>query len=626
MSTSSILSAPTSFIRTKLNIVLCVALSTAGCASTLVSENQKRVTDHNKALNALITPLPAKADTPQNIHDGKAPLEINPLPDIQQIAKERAWLRAKKVSYLPKNAVPANEVLKLFRQNGINITSALPLDNYFYNGNGVKEVDGETALQLILGQMGLDYEVDEKGQYVTVIPMKSRSWTINLGNRTSYSSNTSFESQCDLGAKQTSQGGQSGGGQMQGGPQFPGAQTVAPVSSGANNSESGSSSVRTQENFWESLNKELTQRMQILVPATTSTTGNTSAPGNSNPMVPNMSGGIYPGAAPMVANAGGSALYTTQTIGRFALNPETGSITIQAPTWLLKQIDPYMHDVLAMFNTSMTFEGTIVNVRSMSDKTAGFDLSALASYAGRFGVTMSNNILGGISLGSNNGIPTAGYAGAGTLPGSGAAFGITSARDNLQIFNAFLTTIGGTEIMNRPIVTVTSGVPVDFGRLSPIYTNEQSQTLSPGNLNSNAIAVIQNNIIEHRFGSLLRIMPRYDPKTRRVRAQISLLQRPLIGYQNLTLSLFDAKGGIQNQVIRKPQIECSVTSTEAILDDGELIIIGGQVENISDNSQSGVSGLMEVKPLEWFTSQRRDTGTRTTMYFALRVRLNNKPI
>lgn len=617
-----------SLTKTKLSIVICAALSAAGCASTLAPENQKRVDDHDKALNALIAPLPA---TPQNIHDSKAPLEIAPLPDAQQIAQERAWLRAKKVTYLPKNAVPANEVLKLFRQNGINITSALPLDNYSYNGNGVKEADGETALQLILGQMGLDYEIEEKGQYVTVVPMKSRSWTINLGNRTSHSSNTSFESQCDM--KQQVQGGsgqsganaqQSGNSQSQGqssgtgGGQSSGSQT--------SNSDTGSSSVNTQENFWDSLSKELTQRMQILIPTTapaSAATYNPGAPGN--PAVPGLSGGAYPGAAPMTA-AGGSALYTAQTIGRFALNPVTGAVTIQAPSWMLKQIDPYMRETLAMFNTSMTFEGVVVNVRSMSDKTAGFDLSALASYAGKYGITMSNNILGGITLGSNNGIPTAGYAGASTLPGGGAAFGITSARDNLQIFNAFLTTIGGTEIMNKPIVNTTSGVPLDFGRLSPIYTNEQSQTLSPGNLNSNAIAVIQNNIIEHRYGSLLRIMPRYDPKTRTVRAQVSLLQRPLIGFQNLTLALFDAKGGITNQVIRKPQIECSVTSTEAILEDGQLIIIGGLVENISDNTQAGVSGLMEVKPLEWFASQRRDTGTRTTMYFALRVRLNNKPI
>ena len=409
---NSLRNAPHALTKTKLSIVICAALSAAGCASTLAPENQKRVDDQNKALNALIAPLSA---TSQNIHDSKAPLEITPLPDVQQIAKERAWLRAKKVTYLPKNAVPANEVLKLFRQNGINITSALPLDNYSYNGNGVKEVDGETALRLILGQMGLDYEIEEKGQYVTVVPMKSRSWTINLGNRTSYSSNTSFESQCDM--KQPAQGGsgQSGNSQMQG--QFSGPGGGQSSGSQTSSGDTGSSSVRTQENFWDSLNKELTQRMQILIPATAPASAATYNPGASgNPAVPGLFRGAYPGAAPMTAE-GGSALYTAQTIGRFALNPETGAVTIQAPSWMLNQIDPYMRDVLAMFNTSMTFDGIVVNVRSMSDKTAGFDLSALASYAGKYGITMSNNILGGIALGSNNGIPTAGYAGAGTLPG-----------------------------------------------------------------------------------------------------------------------------------------------------------------------------------------------------------------
>ena len=150
--------------------------------------------------------------------------------------------------------------------------------------------------------------------------------------------------------------------------------------------------------------------------------------------------------------------------------------------------------------------------------------------------------------------------------------------------------------------------------------------MAAGNINSSPLATVQNNIVERKYGSLLRIMPHYDPKTRRVRAQISLLQRPLVGYQNLTLSLMTSNGGITNQQIRIPQIECGVTSTEAILDDGELIIIGGQVENTSDNSHAGVTGAMTVPGLDLLTSQRRDTGSRTTMYFALRVRLNSKPM
>lgn len=623
------------------NTIYCALTATiflGGCA-TLQFDNHQKIAEHNQKFTELLEPT-----NKSQIHDGAAPLEIVPLPEEQQIALERAWLRNKKVTYLPKNQVLANEVLKLFRQNGINITSALPLDTYFYNGNGVKNADGETALQLILGQMGLDYETNEKGQYVTVVPMKSKSWNINLGYRISHSSNTSFDSMCQISTGQNSGGGNAsttGGNSANTGSAGSGATSTGSTAQSSQNaaskagmpggtgqsgtSISGNSSVSTEENFWQSMDRELAQRVQILLPVHNAATAHPGA----NPTVPHLGGNAFAGAPQPQAMAFSSSsdIYKKQTVGHYSINATTGAITVQAPAWMLKQIDTYMQDILRKYNTSMTFEGIVVNVRANTDKSAGFDLSALASFAGKYGVVMTNNVLGGISLGATAAnIPTASYGNAGTLPGGGAALGLISQRDNMQIFNAFLSTIGGTEILNRPVVTVTSGVPVDFGRLTPIYTNERSQTLAAGNVNSNAMATIQNNFIEHKYGSLLRIMPYYDHKTRRVRAQISLLQRPLVGFQNMTLSLMGANGSIQNEIIRKPQIECSVTSTEALLDDGELIIIGGQIENVADISQSGITGLMDVKGLEYLTSQRRDNATRITMYFALRVRLTNKPI
>lgn len=613
-------------------IAIAMSFIMSGCASTFKQEHDAKVDAQEKTIRDLIAAAPPTA---AKIHNEGAPLEIAPLDPVKQQAIDRAWLRSKKVDFIPnkKNpgAMPAQEILKMFRENGINIMSALPLDNYTYSGNGVKAADGETALQLILGQMGLDYETDDKGKFVTVIPMQSKSWNINLGNRTSYSSASNFENLCSM--TSTSSNSQSNSPSSGGIAQSSNPVGMAGVGQGAGSGQTTSSTstgsgsnVQTQQNFWLMLQNELTMRLQVLVPVTGPAQGLLSG-GINTPQVPNFAGQTQMGGQQGTLSPGGSGLYTKQQIGHYAINPVTGNVTIQAPSWMLKQIGTYMDEIiLPMFNTSMTFEGTVANVRSTNDKTIGFDLTALASYAGRFGFALNNNILGGVTFSKANGVTSATYGNASQLPGNGAAFGFISPSDNLQIFNGFLTTLGGTEILTRPIVTVTSGVPVDFGRLIPIYTNEQTSTLAAGNINSSPLATVQNNIVERKYGSLLRIMPHYDPKTRRVRAQISLLQRPLVGYQNLTLSLMTSNGGITNQQIRIPQIECGVTSTEAILDDGELIIIGGQVENTSDNSHAGVTGAMTVPGLDLLTSQRRDTGSRTTMYFALRVRLNSKPM
>ncbi len=609
-------------LRIAVSLAVCGVSGLSGCAMAPSSHYATRVDEQTKAIEALIAPPASK------VNEGAAPLDITPLAPVEQTAIERAWLRQKKVDFIPnkKNPapIPASEILKMFRENGINITTALPIDSYTYSGNGVKGVDGETALQMILGQMGLDYDTDEKGRFITVVPMKSLSWTINLGNRTSHSENSSFDSLCRLSSSSstnTSSNSSATGTTSTSTSTATQGVTQATTNNAGSTGSTGASSVQTQENFWAMLTAELNERMTVLIPIA----GNSGAGlASAAPAVPAIArpGGVPLAMPQAIAPMGGSALYTKQTIGTYAINPVTGHVTIQAPGWLLRQLRTYMNEtIMPMYNTSMTFEGTVVNVRSSRDVLEGIDLSALATYASKYGVALNNNILGGISLGSNGISYT--YSNASTLPGSGSAFGVVS--DSLQIFNAYLSTLGGTEILNRPVVTVTSGVPVEFGRLTPIYTNEQTQSLSSGSATSNALVTIQNNIIEHQYGSLLRIMPHFDPNTRRVRAQVSLLQRPLVGYQNLTLSLMTATGSIENQVIRKPQIECSVTSTEAILDDGELIIIGGQVESNADTSHSGVTGLMDMPGIQALTSQQRKTGAKTTMYFALRVRLNTKP-
>lgn len=632
-------------LRQQSALTIAVALALSGCATTTrIEENNAKVDQQNLALEKLLSaePSTARPKTPAKVHDESAPLEIVRLSDAKQTAIDHDWLRSKRFDFLPNRKDPrpiaANEVLKMFRDNGINVTSVLPLDNYYYSGNGLKGADGETALQMILGQMGLDYDVDNKGKFVTVIPMKSRSWTINLGNRTSHSTNSNFDSLCSL--NNNSQPGQSSGTGSAGGGQSPfgsagmGASPLGqPGQMGAQSSQIGgmntaSSSLQTQEQFWQMLSAELTQRLQILVPTQPGTAGQ---PNSTNTAVPNLSGQQY-GMQPMGGqmtpgqSAGGSGLYNMQKIGHPSINPVTGEVTVQAPAWLLKQIDEYIEQtILPMYNTTLTFDGIVANVRSSSDKSTGIDLTALATYAGKWGIALNNNILGAVSFDRANGVTSASYSAANMLPGGGAAFGVISPKDNLQIFNAFLSTVGGSEIIGRPVVNTSSGSPVDLGRMSVYWANLQTQTLAAGNVNSNALSTIQNNYVKYEYGSLLRIMPHYDPKTRRVRALVSLLQKPLTGFQEVPSAIMTSSGSIQNQTVRLPNIECAVTSSEALLDDGEMIIVGGQVENSNDNSHSGVTGLMDAPGIDLLTSKKRDTGTRTTMYFAVRVRLTNKP-
>lgn len=395
-----------------------------------------------------------------------------------------------------------------------------------------------------------------------------------------------------------------------------------------------------KDEFWTSLDKELKSRLTILMPSN----GASYSP-SFNPMMPqglpNMSPaaamngldpvqtGAMPNSNPLtLANlpppngAGGSvaatnSMFTQVQVGTYSLNAETGAITIQAPHWILDSVGEYLDNVQKMYNASLTFEGELLMVSTDGTKTEGFDISSFGNFAkGRYGAVMSNNVLGGISLSfpdAASSIPS--VLSGGAVAGSGSLLGIISPLDGLQIFNAYLSQYGKVRTIQKPIIQTTSGVPSEFSRIKTLYYNNLQQTTS-GSTTSAAVGT-QNVKIPFDIGTVLAINPRLDIRNGLVRAQISLRQMVQTGSQQQVEYI--TMGDKSQQVISQiPTISKMNYAGEALLKDGDLIVLGGIVEDGDETGNEGITGLQDISSL---FGKRNQKTVRNTFYFALRLKV-----
>ena len=617
----------------RLSIMAAAAAALTGCASQQLNQQPSEM-------------LTAQS---RKMLESTAGREVNAVHIVDKVVLpmvrikdegNRNWLAGKRVRLINDKRRPLNlaEVVKMFFDQGINIGSAIPLEGYTYAGLGVQDADAEVALRSILGAVGLDYELDEASRTVLIRPMASRSWKINLGDRkTSFMSNTGGE----LGTGSTNNTQVQGQNTTTGSAAAAGQAGNTAVSGQAGNAQTSNQNTQisstttangvggttsTSDDFWASLRAELKDRMEVLLPgvATTATeiSGQFSSVGQPGAVVPApapLAPAMTPGPLAAV-NGQAVEFYAKKRIGTFSLNPVTGNVTVQGPRWLLNDLDRYIKQIQAEYSYRITFIGQMVLVTTNDSNSEGLDISAFGRFAqSRYGVAFSNNALGGV---------TVNFPGSGVIPAistggqpvAGTLLGVRSPLDGLQVFNAYLQNYGTVNIIQRPILVTSKGVPGYFQRSSRKYFVNYTQQAAAGNSGSAAVAS-NNTLIPFDFGTTLTISANYDINADLVRANIILDQVVQAGTQTVPQQISSANGGTQqvNQDIPIPST--FKYRGEVPLRDGDLIIIGGQSEDETNTADGGVTGLKNT-PLGAVFGQKNSTKGTGTYYFALRVKLS----
>lgn len=590
-------------------LVALLAVLSTGCTTLAPNKNFRDSPE-------LSAKAHAREMTPLTVAKEKSTVEEQRayIPLFARVTASGGFLKSILVSLAPFNAVPLSEVLRSLSAQGINIVSDLPLNRFVYTGYALKDVDADTALRAVLAASGLDFATDGARKTVTIRPMASKTWYLNLGNRRS-----TYASGSPAGA----------------------APAAGPGSSPAaspNAMTSGASSIASQDDFWLSLKTELDTRLQVLVPDTKAASGVNATPhSGALPPLPTPGqfiGGVPPSLAqPQRAQAPlgaqsqatdeASGTYSLRRVGTYALNPETGAITVQAPSWILADLDAYFKRIQEMYNTDLTFSGELIILNTDDVSSEGLDISAFARTASsRYGMVVQNNALGGVTLSEAVAGSSVRQATAALQSVSGPLLGIVSPLDGLQLFSAYLSNLGHVTVVQKPILSTTSGVPSDFRRTVTRYYNTVSQETSAGGSGSASVGTV-NNLVPIELGTVLRINPRIDVSTGLIRAQIELVQTSQSGTQNVQQSL-TAGSTVQQVTSPVPIITKIIYSGEALLKDGDLAVMGGQTETATSDTKEGVTGLMDTPVIAGAFGKTTMSRQGSVFYFALKVTVNKR--
>lgn len=604
-----------------LAILAATVSLTIGCTTPVESEKGGRAAQLNKELEEW---------NRRSHEDRDSRVRITDMPRAGERIEvdKNEWLRSKRLTLtMPKgqSTLNAHAIAQMLRDKGINVMSSLPLEGYSYTGFGVRDVDAVTALRLLFAPMGLDYVIDSDNEFVTIVPNKQKTFFIKMGpKKTNYVS----------GSVSGNTGG--GGSSSSGSSSTGGAQLVSGVDTGV---DTGSGKVTIDQDFWGDLKQELSQMLKQCVPTYNEAvvTAAASAGVAGLPPLPPEMGGASGGMAvasfmsgqSQISSGSGSGsgeqkLCAEQTLGNFSINPTTGAVTVQAPHWVMADIEEYLGKVKSDNNVTLTYEGMLVMVTTGHEKSEGIDLQGFATFASaEYGLVVNNNALGGVTVSApTTGSPPIATAG-GDVIGS-TLLGVQKlAGSPAQAFLAYLEANSSYAVKQRPRLATTNGVPSEFAQ----YDTEYFIQIQQSNAASSTGAVVgtNNQLVPFKVGTLLRIVPYYDDESGLVRSPITFSQSLQTGVFQATQFITGVNGEAQAVPSTIPKIRDSNYSGEVIMKDGDLIILGGQITETNESTGSGIPGYnVKYNPLSAFMGKKNHNDKVSTYYLALTLKVKKE--
>jgi hypothetical protein len=584
----------------------------------------------------LVTRAPERAISSNVIEVAGARLGIT---EVNYTKNKGVWLKQKTFSYKAPTAVPLSQVIAAISAKGVNFVNDMPIDNVTFTGS-VPMTDVETALRQILGSVGLDYSVDDPAKLVTIQPLPTRTWTLPIRERTSSFSSSGQSNGSQAGAGNSSQGNSNqgtasssqggSGSSSQGGAQGSnGAQTAQNGAGGSDNNgllgSSQAGSFSASDSPWAKLQSELNDRLFVMVPnprvsAQQGAQPNIPTPMGAGPLPTNYGGATsaYPSTQGGIDNTtSGAELYVKKRIGHYALNPNTGAVTVSAPHWILNSLDQYFRRTADSLNTQISIKGIMILVSKSKSNSEGVDLQGFATWAaGRYGAVVSNNALGGVTVNFPNGNIPSVTAGSPTL--RGPLVGVMSLKDGVSMFNNYMQQFGNTYTVQEPRIATTSGVAGKFYNYATDLYTRVSQNTSAGTTGS-AVQGNNNEIVTIKLGTELSVYPTYDPVTGIVRALI--ISKSTVKDGQKTLPQFLAAGTTQQQINQTiPLTRDLAYEGEALMRDGDLIVFGGQTEESMQSDEAGLPG--PNGPFGGVLGTKSASRSGGTYYFALKVSIS----
>ena len=394
----------------------------------------------------------------------------------------------------------------------------------------------------------------------------------------------------------------------------------ASTASGANNNSTTKIDNKAQNRFWETLVqniKDILRETDKILPEGSSETvveqaGSQSTTGTGAPAAGN-AGGRNTQGAPSIAgspnaatlqNAGTTVVKRTtfREAASVIAHPETGILTVRATSRQHEKIQEFLDKVQSSARRQVMIEATIVEVLLSNQYQQGIDWNRIAAGAG-WGL----------------GIAGAAITAASTIGGStGGLTTLTYTSDNFNGAIRLLDAFGTTKVLSSPKISVLNNQTAVLKVVdNSVYFTIKADTSQN---QTTTVTTYTTTLNQVPVGFVMNVTPQISSD-----GQILLNVRPNIS--RIVGTVDDPNPALKLAGVTSPIPVIRTREMESVLriQNGNIAVMGGLMEDTLQNKDSAVPGLGQIPVIGELFTQRNDTAAKTELVIFIRPTVIRDP-
>lgn len=327
-------------------------------------------------------------------------------------------------------------------------------------------------------------------------------------------------------------------------------------------------------------------------------------------------GPVVPGAPPVLAPFNADLADSPSTETGYSINRMSGSVYVKARPAKMRSVEKMLARVQGMLRKQVYIEAQLIDVQLSDNFEFGVDWNILrnrlASGFGTSPITLSSVTstlpTGGNLLQRIATIPSA-------LVGSanGAALGIGYQSPNGGVVINALRQFGNLKVLSNPNVQVRNGTPALLSVGSSIrYVSRSSSTqVAPGGGASTTTSDVQTDSVFS--GVMVGVLP-FVRDDGRIEIMINPMQSDV---DAKSLQLVDVN---PTNRVTLPVVNYKGMTTTLNVGDGDVVVVGGLIDQRTTTNDRGAPGLSDVPGLGKLVGNTADTHGSRELVIVLRVR------
>ena len=302
----------------------------------------------------------------------------------------------------------------------------------------------------------------------------------------------------------------------------------------------------------------------------------------------------------------------------FTLNKMTGTLYVKARPSKMRAIEKMLAQVHKVLGKQVYVEAQLIDVQLSDNFEFGVDWTSLRSrLAAGFGSSpMQLGGSSGVLPNASTGYPARSISIPAALIGSvaGPALGVSYQGSNYGVVINALRSFGNLKVLSNPNVQVRNGTPalLSVGTSSRYVSQSASTQTVPGGGASTTSSSVQTDTVFS--GVMVGVLPMVRDDGR-----IELLLNPMQSDVDPSSLQLVSVGG--DNLVSLPKVSYKGLTTTLNVGDGDVVVVGGLIDQRSSSNDRGAPGVSDVPLLgKMFGNENKVHGSRE-LVIVLRVRV-----